>query len=126
MHITWTHCGASYVCKQYLISSSVHTVHTRKVGLRAFDTKRWLCEDTLHTHSHGNKDTAADPVELVNKSFIVECIAHSGVFGPRGPIPTPPASPGLSCDYSPVDSGLESDLSCDSDSCDTDWNGYSS
>ena len=50
----------SYVCKQNLISSTSHTVravHTRKVDLRAFDTKRWLCEDTVHTHSHGHRDT---------------------------------------------------------------------
>ena len=36
----------SYVCKQNLISSSAHTIrttHTRKIGLPAFDTKRWLC-----------------------------------------------------------------------------------
>ena len=41
----------SHVCKQNLISSTNHTVrtvHTRKVGLAAFDTKRWLCEDTVH------------------------------------------------------------------------------
>ena len=117
----------SYVCKQNLISSSVHTVrtvHTHKVALTAFDTKRWLCEDTIHTHSHGHKDTVADPVELVNKSFIVECIAHSGVFGLSGPVPPPPASPGLSCDESPVDSGWGSDSLCDSG--DSDWTGYSS
>ena len=39
----------SYVCKQNLIFSTNHTVctvHTRKVGLTAFDTKRWMCEYT--------------------------------------------------------------------------------
>ena len=53
------HSFKSYVCKQNLISSTNHTVrtvHTRKVGLTAFDTKRWLCEDTIHTPSHGHKD----------------------------------------------------------------------
>ena len=47
----------SFVVKQNLISSTSHTVrtvHQRKIGLAAFDTKRWLCEDTIHTHSHGH------------------------------------------------------------------------
>ena len=48
-----------FVCKQNLISSTAHTVrtsdvHQRKIGLTAFDTKRWLCSDTVHTLSHGN------------------------------------------------------------------------
>ena len=54
-----------YVCKQNLISSTSHTVrtvHTRKIGLTAFDMKRWMCEDTVHTHSHGHKDTVPDPM----------------------------------------------------------------
>ena len=47
----------SFVCKQNLITSTKHTVrtvHQRKIGLTAFDTKRWLCDDTIHTHSHGH------------------------------------------------------------------------
>ena len=55
----------SYVCKQNLTSSTnrtVRTVHIRKIGMTAFDTKRWLCEDTVHAHSHGHKDT--DPSDL--------------------------------------------------------------
>ena len=47
----------SFVVKQNLISSTAHTVrtvHQRKIGLTAFDTKRWLCDDTVHTHSHGH------------------------------------------------------------------------
>ena len=35
----------SFVCKQNMISSTAHTVrtiHQRKVGITAFDTKRWL------------------------------------------------------------------------------------
>ena len=58
----------SYVCKQHLISSTTHTVrtaHTRKVGLTEFDNKRWLCEDTVHTHSHGHKDTVSDPSDFL-------------------------------------------------------------
>ena len=50
------HSFKSYICKLNLISSTNHTVrtvHTRKVGLTAFDRKRWMCEDTVHTHSHG-------------------------------------------------------------------------
>ena len=47
----------SFIVKQNLISSTAHTVrsvHQRKIDLTAFDTKRWLCEDTIHTHSHGH------------------------------------------------------------------------
>ena len=45
----------SFVCKQNLISShTVRSVHQRKIGLTAFDTKRWLCEDTIRIHSHGH------------------------------------------------------------------------
>ena len=73
----------SYVYKQNLIPSSAHTIHTthtHKIGLTAFDTNRWLCEDTVHTHSHGHKDTVSDPMYLVNRSFIMECITDAGVF----------------------------------------------
>ena len=49
----------SFVCKQNLISSThtVRSVHQRKIGLTSFDTKRWLCDDTIHTHSHGHHYT---------------------------------------------------------------------
>ena len=53
-YLNTLHRFQSYVCKQNLISSTAHTIrttHTRKIGLTAFDTKRWLCEDTVHTHS---------------------------------------------------------------------------
>ena len=75
----------SYVCKQNLISSSAHTIrttHTRKVGLRALDTKRWLCEDVIHTHSHGHLATVSylGSMSLVNKSCFIECITDAGVF----------------------------------------------
>ena len=53
------HSYQTFVCRQNL---SVRTVHQRKVGLSAFDKKRWLCEDTIHTHSHGHNDTVADPM----------------------------------------------------------------
>ena len=52
------HSFQTFVRKQNLISSTAHTVrtaHQRKVGLTAFDTKRWLCEDTIHTHPHGDR-----------------------------------------------------------------------
>ena len=47
----------SFVCRQNLLTSTKHTVRTvrqRKVGLTAFGTKRWLCDDTIHIHSHGH------------------------------------------------------------------------
>ena len=46
--------------QQNLIKSTLHTVrtvHMRKVGLTAYDTKRWLCEDIIHTHAHGHRST---------------------------------------------------------------------
>ena len=75
------HSFQTFVCRQNLISStthSVHTVHQRKVELTAFDTKRWLCEDTIHTHSHGHKDRVEDPVALVNESYIT-CSVFSAI-----------------------------------------------
>ena len=45
----------TYLCRQNLIKSTLHTVrtvHMCKVGLPAYDTKRWLCEDTIHTPVH--------------------------------------------------------------------------
>ena len=73
----------SYVCKQNLISLTNHTVrtvHTRKVGLTTFDTKRWLCEDTVHSHSHGYKDKVSDTSDLSTKSYIVNCFTNVGIF----------------------------------------------
>ena len=63
----------SLVCKHNLISSTAHTVrsvHQRKIGLTAFDMKRWLCEDTIHTQSHGHLDTVEFPHDMNNSSFI--------------------------------------------------------
>ena len=93
-HIHFAHClnvlhsFQSYVCKQNLVSSTAHTVrtvhavrtvHTRKVGLAGFDTRRWLCEDTLHTHSHDHKDTVSNPSDLVTKSYIVDSFTNVGI-----------------------------------------------
>ena len=50
----------TYLCRQNLIKSTSHTVrivHMCKVGLTAYDTKRWLCDDTIHTHAHGHRST---------------------------------------------------------------------
>ena len=73
------------VCKQNLISSTAHTVrtvHNRTIGLTAFDTKQWLCEHTIRTHSRGHKDTMSDSkyMDLVNDFYIVECVTNAGVF----------------------------------------------
>ena len=67
----------TFVCRQNLISSNAHsvrTVHQRKVRLAAFDTKRWLCEDTINTHPHGHKDTVEDPMTLINDSYMICCV----------------------------------------------------
>ena len=81
------HSFQTFVCKQNVIYSTAHTVrtvHQRKVGLTAFDTKRWLCEDTVHTHSRGHRDTVDDPTALANKSFmtcfVVEAIKRLELF----------------------------------------------
>ena len=47
----------TYRCRQNLIKSTLHTVHMCKVGLTAYDTKRWLCDDTIYTHAHGHRST---------------------------------------------------------------------
>ena len=70
----------SFVCKQNLITSTSHTVrsvHQRKIGLTAFDTKRWLCEGTIHTHSHGHFDIVEFPDNLKNESFITCMVAEA-------------------------------------------------
>ena len=74
------HRFQTFVSKQNLISSTAHTVrtvHQRKVGLTAFDTKRWLCEDTMHTHSHGHRDTVDNPEALVDKSVMTCAITKA-------------------------------------------------
>ena len=61
----------SFVCRQNLLTSTKHTVrtvHQRKVGLTAFDTKRWLCDDTIHIHSHGHY--YARMVNMVNRNNV--------------------------------------------------------
>ena len=72
------HSFQSFVCQQNLISSTSHTVrsvHQRKVALTAFDTKRWLCEDTIHTHGH--LGTTEFPQDIRNSSFITCTIAEA-------------------------------------------------
>ena len=59
------------------MAHTVRTVHQRKVGLTTFDTKRWMCEDTIHIHSHGHRDTVDDPEALVDKSFMACAIAEA-------------------------------------------------
>ena len=83
-YLALLHSFKSYNSKQNLISSTNHTVrpvHIRKVGLTAFDTKRWLCEDTVHTHSHGHKDIVSDPMYLVGRSGLVKYGTDLGIFG---------------------------------------------
>ena len=41
--------------KQNVIKSKSHTISTynqTKVALTAFDTKRWICDDNIHTLAH--------------------------------------------------------------------------
>ena len=50
----------TYLCRQNLIKSTLHTVctvHMFKVDLTEYDTKRWLCDDTIHTHANGHRST---------------------------------------------------------------------
>ena len=73
----------SYVCKQNLISSTARTVrivHTQKVGLTAFGTKRWMCEGAVRTHSHGHKDTVTDPSSVFTRSYVVNCFTNLGIY----------------------------------------------
>ena len=39
--------------------------------------ERWLCNDTIHTYSHGHRDTVGDPEVLVDKSFMTCPIAKA-------------------------------------------------
>ena len=70
----------SVVVKQNLISSTKHTVrtvHQRKIGLTAFDTKRWLCDDTIHTHSHGHHYANMVNMESRNNVFISKMVGEA-------------------------------------------------
>ena len=65
------------ICKQNLISSTAHTVrsvHQRKIGLTVFATKRWLCSDTIHTHSHGHHYTVKLRSDQEKKLFIEQTV----------------------------------------------------
>ena len=73
----------SHACKHNLISSTDHTVrtvHTRKVDMTAFDTKRWLCEDTVRTHWNSHKVTLSDPSDLFTKCYNVNSLASVGIY----------------------------------------------
>ena len=42
---------------QNIIKSKTHnisTYHMKKIGLSAYDTKRWICDDNIHTRAHGH------------------------------------------------------------------------
>ena len=47
----------TYLCDRTSTLHTVHTIHMCKVGLTAYDTKRWLCDDTIHTHAHCHQNT---------------------------------------------------------------------
>ena len=55
LHTIWT----CYVASNRISVSKI--LISLRTGLPAFDTKRWPCENTDHTHSHGHKDTVSDP-----------------------------------------------------------------
>ena len=95
LHTIWTRYASSNhmsVGKTLVsfINHTVRTVHTRKLGLTAFDTKRWLLEDTIHTHSHWHYNTVEDSQRLWNHSYIVGCMADAAIYNHRDlPPPTP-------------------------------------
>ena len=50
----------SFVVKQNVIKSrshSISTYHMTKIALTAFDTKRWILDDNVHTLAHGHYKT---------------------------------------------------------------------
>ena len=49
----------TYMVEQNTIKSKAHALgsyHQTKIGLSAFDTKRWICDDGISTRAHGHKD----------------------------------------------------------------------
>ena len=56
---------------------------------------RWLCEDTIHSHSHGHKDTVSDPSDLFTKSYIVKYFTNVGIFSHNDLPGTAPLAEGL-------------------------------
>ena len=52
--------------KQNVIKSRHHqigTYHQNKAALTAFDTKRWICDDGIHTLAYGHCDIGATNVD---------------------------------------------------------------
>ena len=63
--------------------------------MTALDTKRWLCEDTVHTHSHCHKDTVLDQSDLFAKSYIVKKFTDLGIYSCNDLLGTAPQIEGL-------------------------------
>ena len=40
------------------VNHKIGTYHQTKVALTAFDTKRWICDDNIHTLAHGHYATS--------------------------------------------------------------------
>ena len=56
---TWKNMS-SVIVKQNIIKSREHvigTYHQTKTSLTGFDTKRWICDDNIHTLAYGHVDT---------------------------------------------------------------------
>ena len=50
----------TYAVKQNIIKSRAHTIssyHITKIALTAFDTKRWIQNDNIHTLAYGHYTT---------------------------------------------------------------------
>ena len=53
---------STYDVQQNLLRSRNHTISSvsaKKIGLSAFDTKRWICDDGITTLAHGHWRTQA-------------------------------------------------------------------
>ena len=54
---------STYNVQQNLLKSKKHTIYSisiKKVGLNAFDDKRWICQDGIHTLAHGHWRTKSN------------------------------------------------------------------
>ena len=66
MHLRHTHYKkvleelSTISVKQNVIKSKAHTIATynqTRVALTAFDSKRWICDDNIHTYAFGHYKT---------------------------------------------------------------------
>ena len=48
----------------------IHGMHVNKISLSPFDSKRWIAEDGIHTHTYGYNPTAKEADLLAAEEYL--------------------------------------------------------